>query len=85
MVRKSNRHKSSLKEHSYVAVLAILVVFLFAFAFLSPIGLGGDITGFQVLSLTESSPQVAALSFIVLVFGVLFLLVFTYNLMSRVM
>jgi|TARA_Y100000310_G_scaffold344346_2_gene456624 hypothetical protein len=83
--RKKRGYHTFFKEHNYVVILLILVVFLFAFAFLSPVGFGGDITGFQSLDIAQSNPQVAALSFFMLVFGVLFLIVFTFNLMSRVL
>ena len=83
--RKKKASLNFFKDHSYAAVLLVLVVFLFAFAFLSPVGFGGDITGFQSLDLVQSNPHVALFSFFMLVFGVLFLIVFTFNLMSRVL
>ena len=83
-VRRKKQNILHFKEHKYLAILLTLVVFLFFFAFTSPVNFGGEITG-RAVELVQSSPPLAALSFFALLFGILLLILFTHNLMSKVL
>ena len=87
----SKRHKRKetsiffSSDHHYLGLFVVLILSFVAFAFLSPVEFGGDITGFQVFHLVKTNPQIAALSFFVLLFGVSFFVLATFRLLSRVL